>query len=127
MLPDAVSRVVAEYFAAIRAADMEAWVATFAPDAVSYEPGGPPLQGHGALRQFFQGVTGAFKQVGLSEDQVFVVGQEAAVKWTGRGVGKNGRAVTFEGIDIFTVNEEGKIQTLKAYWEPAAMMAELQS
>jgi steroid delta-isomerase len=47
------------------------------------------------------------------------------VKWTGRGTGKNGRTVTFEGIDILEVNAAGKIQTIKGYWDPAAMMAEL--
>jgi steroid delta-isomerase len=52
---------------------------------------------------------------------------EVAVKWTGRGVGKNGREVTCEGIDIFEINEALKIKTLRVYWHPAALMAQLQS
>jgi steroid delta-isomerase len=78
------------------------------------------------LRQFFAGIAGAFETVGLKEDSVFVSGNEAAVKWTGRGVGKNGREVSFEGIDVFEFNADGKIQTMWAYWNPAAMLAELQ-
>jgi steroid delta-isomerase len=108
--------------------DMEAWIATFADNAISHDPvGGPPLDGHNSLRQFFQGIVGAFDTVGLTEDKVFISGNGAAVMWTGRGVGKNGREVTFEGIDVFEINEEGKIQTLWAYWDPSAMMAKLQS
>jgi steroid delta-isomerase len=126
MSPEMIQKVVADYFAAIRAMDREAWVATFAADAVSHDPyGAPEHRGQAALRQFFDGLAGAFEQVGLTEDQVFIAGDGAAVKWTGRGTGKNGRAVTFEGIDVFTVNEAGRIQEVRAYWNPAALMAEL--
>jgi len=125
--PEVVQKAVADYFAATRAMDAAAWVATFAEDAVSYDPANsPPHQGRAALREFFEGIAAAFEQVGLTEDHVFVVGHQAAVKWTGRGVGKNGRAVTFEGIDIIEVNAEGKIQAVRAYWNPAALVAELQ-
>ena len=127
MAPGAIESVVARYFAATRAMDLEAWVACFAENATSYEPAAPaPLCGHAALRQFFLGLAGAFQKVGLTEDQVFVTGNRAAVKFTGRGTGKNGREVVFEGIDVFEINESGKIQTMWGYWNPADMMAKLQ-
>ena len=107
--------------------DVEAWIATFAPDAVSYDPvGAPPTAGHDALRQFFGAIVGAFKKVGLTEDHVFIANNEAAVKWTGRGTGTNGRDVRFEGIDVIEFNEEGKIRTVRAYWNPAEVMMQLQ-
>lgn len=126
MSPEVVSRAVRAYFEATRAMDQEAWVNTFAEDAVSYDPvGAMPTTGHQKLGEFFQTITAAFKQVGLSEDQIFVAGTGAAVKWTGRGVSKQGRKVHFEGIDIFDINESGKIQTLHAYWNPAEMLGQL--
>ncbi|MFN7949499.1 MAG: nuclear transport factor 2 family protein [Blastocatellia bacterium] len=128
MSSENTQQVVADYFAAIRAMDREAWIATFASDGVSHDPyGAPEHRGHDALRQFFDGIAGAFETVGLTEDQVFAAGNRVAVKWTGRGTGRNGRAVTFEGIDVFEFNEAGLIQTAWAYWNPAAMMAELMS
>lgn len=127
MASQVVPPVVAQYFAAIRRMDPDAWVACFTEQATSYEPAAPaPLQGHAALRQFLVGVLGAFQQIGLTEDHVFPYGNRVAVKFTGRGTGKNGRAVTFEGIDVFEVSQEGKIQTMWGYWDPAAMMAQLQ-
>ena len=127
MSPETIQKVVADYFAAIRAMDADAWAATFAEDGITHDPvGTPPHQGHAAIRQFLLGIASAFEQIGLTEDQVFIAGNEAAVKWTGRGVGRNGRQVTFEGIDVITVNEAGKIQTVRAYWNPAEMMAQLQ-
>jgi steroid Delta-isomerase len=126
MSPEVVSRAVRAYFQATRAMDQEAWVNTFAEDAVSYDPvGALPTKGHEKLGEFFQTITAPFKEVGLSEDQIFIAGTGAAVKWTGRGVSKQGRKVHFEGIDIFEVNESGKIQTLHAYWNPAEMLGQL--
>jgi len=127
MAPERIQSVIAQYFAATRAMDLEAWVACFAENATSYEPTAPaPLQGHTALRQLFLGIAGAFQKVGMTEDHVFVSGNRAAVKFTGRGIGKNGREVIFEGIDVFEINDSGKIQTMWGYWSPADMMAQLQ-
>lgn len=126
MSPEVVSKAIKAYFAALRAMDQRAWVNTFAEDAVSYDPvGAPPIEGHQKLGEFFQAITAAFKEAGLTEDQVFIAGNSAAVKWTGRGISKQGRKVHFEGIDVFEVNEAGKIQTLHAYWNPAEMVAQL--
>src|SRR5688500_18937445 len=117
MSPEIISRVVREYFAALRAMDQQAWVNTFAEDAITYDPvGAAPTQGHQQLAEFFQTITAAFKEVGLTENDVFISGNSAAVRWTGRGISKQGRKVSFAGIDVFEVNEAGKIQTLHAYW-----------
>ncbi|MBI3940406.1 MAG: nuclear transport factor 2 family protein [Acidobacteria bacterium] len=122
-----MQKIISEYFAAIRAMDCARWVATFAEDAVSYDPAdSPPVRGHENLRRFFTAVTAAFQKVGLTEDHVFVVGNSAAVKWTGQGTGRNGRDVGFAGIDIIEVNPQGKIQTVRAYWDMAGMLARLQ-
>jgi steroid delta-isomerase len=126
MSVDVMARTVKEYFAALRAMDEKAWVSTFAADAVSYDPvGTPAMEGHDRLAEFFQTVTAAFNEVGLTEDDVFIAGNAAAVKWTGRGTSKAGKDVKFEGIDVFEFNEAGKIQTLRAYWNPAEMVAQL--
>jgi steroid delta-isomerase len=120
-----ILQTVAAYFAALRANDSDAWVDAFAEDAVSYDPvGSPPIQGHEALRRLLQAASGQFERTSLTEDHVFVAGNGAAVKWTSQGVDRDGREVTLEGIDVFEINEEGKIQTLWAYWDPTAFTAE---
>lgn len=127
-MSNAVQHAIAEYFAAIRAMDVERWVNTFAADAVSHDPvGAPPLHGHEALRQFLTGVAAGFETVGLTEDSVFINGNSAAVKWNGTGVGKNGKPVHFEGIDVIHCNEQGKITLVYAYWDPAPVMAVITS
>jgi steroid delta-isomerase len=126
MSPDVISKTIKKYFAALRAMDESAWVSTFAADAVSHDPvGTPAIEGHEKLAEFFQTITAAFKEVGLTEDDVFIAGDSAAVKWTGRGTSKAGKKVHFEGIDVFEINEAGKIQRLYAYWNPAEMVGQL--
>jgi steroid delta-isomerase len=126
MSPEVVSKAVKAYFEALRAMDQQAWVNTFAVDAITYDPvGAPPTEGHEKLAEFFQTITAAFKEFGLTENDVFITGNEAAVKWTAHGRSKQGREVKFEGIDIIEVNEAGKIQTVRAYWNPAEMVAQL--
>lgn len=120
-------QTVANYFASTRAMDAEAFVATFAPDAVSHDPvGAPPHQGQHAIRQFITGVLSGFESVGLTEDHVFICGNSAAVKWTGRGRTKSGRDIVFEGVDVIDGNADGKIQTVRAFWDPGPVMAALQ-
>jgi steroid delta-isomerase len=65
--------------------------------------------------------------VGLTEDNVFINGNPAAVKWTGGGKGHNGKPVTFEGIDVIECNDAGKIVSVHAYWDPGPVMATIQS
>ena len=124
--PDRVSRVVRNYFLAIRAMDAEAFANSFAEDGTTYDPVGTPgITGREGLREFFTSICKNFKSVGLTEDSVFIAGNGAAVKWTGKGTSNSGREVRFEGIDVIEVNEEGKIQTVHAYWNPAEMIAQL--
>lgn len=126
MSPDVISRAIRSYFDAINALDQDAWVNTFAHDAVSNDPvGAPPIVGHQKLGEFFQSIAGAFKELSLNPDQIFIAGNGAAVKWTGRGTSKQGKSVKFEGIDVFEVNQSGRIERLNAYWNPAEMVAQL--
>lgn len=121
-------QAIETYFAATRSQDkVTQMVACFAPDAVCHDPvDGPVLLGQDGLRQFFQSITDLFQEVGLAADFIAVNGQVAAAKWTGKGTGKNGRVVVFEGIDVFEFAPDGKFQTMQAYWNPAAMLAMLQ-
>lgn len=120
------SATIERYFSAIRAMNLGAWLSAFDEDAVSEDPvGTPPIQGHDELGDFFLGLTDLFHRVGITEDSIFVCGSEVAVKWTGYGVGKNGEEVTFEGIDVFTLNDAGKITRLKGFWDPQPIVARL--
>jgi len=123
---DKISRAVRAYFLAIRAMDAEAFANTFAEDGTTFDPVGTPgITGRDAIREFLTSICKNFKSVGLTEEFVFVAGNGAAVKWIGKGTSASGKEVKFEGIDVFEINEDGKIQTVHAYWNPAEMITQL--
>ena len=124
--PDKISRAVRAYFLAIRAMDPDAIANTFAEDGTTCDPmGAPPISGRAGIREFFVSIFKNFKSAALTEDLVFVAGNGAAVKWTGTGTSASGKEVKFEGIDVFEINQDGKVQNIRAYWNPAEMIAQL--
>ncbi|MBW4564089.1 MAG: nuclear transport factor 2 family protein [Mojavia pulchra JT2-VF2] len=124
----AIDTVVAAYFSNIAAMNPEGWVENFAEDALSYDPvGEPPTKVHEGFRQFIGQLQAVFDKLEPKTEHIFIAGNEAAVKWTMQGVSKSGKLVSFEGITIFEINAAGKIQTTRAYWNPAAMVAQLRS
>lgn len=107
--------------------DTERCVALFAPDAVQHDPvGTPPNVGSEAIRGFFHGIFTSFKTLSLTEDAVFVNGTSAAIKWNGHAVGPTDKSVDFEGVDVLDCDENGKIVTVRAFWNAAPVLAVLE-
>ena len=123
---DKFADTVAKYFAAIRETDTNAWVQLFAKDGVSRDPiGMASYTCHEQLEKFFTGINKAFAKVSFVEENTYVCGHNAAVKWNATGTGHNGVEVAFHGIDTFEMNENGEIVELKAYWDLQSVMAKL--
>ncbi|MCA1958563.1 MAG: nuclear transport factor 2 family protein [Nitrospira sp.] len=84
------------------------------------------LQDRAALRRFFTDMVERFQTIDVTEDLVVASANRTAVKFTARGVDKNGRLVVFEGIDAFELNDQGKIQPMWGYWNPEVMTVQLE-
>ncbi|MDH6057425.1 nuclear transport factor 2 family protein [Umezakia ovalisporum] len=126
MLQESIETIVSAYFANIAAMNPEGWIENFAEDALSYDPvGEPPAKVHERYRDFIGQLQAFFDKLEPQTEHIFVTGNEAAVKWTMHGVSKTGKPVVFEGITIFAINPGGKIQTTRAYWNPAKMVTQL--
>ena len=112
--PNLAQKSVAQYFEATRSKDAQKWANRFTENAVVEDPvGTKPLNGSAEVLEMGKTFLSGFETVGLHEEFVHVVGNEAAARWTGKGVTKEGQRVRFEGINIFEFNDEGKIVNLK--------------
>ncbi len=128
MSPEKIESIINSYFANISAMNPGGWVENFAEDALSYDPvGEPPTRVHEGFEEFIGQLKAVFAKLEASKEHIFISGNEAAVKWTMRGVSKTEKNVTFEGITVFEINEAGKIQTTRAYWDPKTIIAQLRS
>ena len=121
--PELVRKSVVQYFAATRSNNARQWASRFSPNTYVEDPvGTKPLNDSEAILEFGKKFLASFETVGLYEEFVHVVGNEAAARWTGKGTTKDAKQVRFEGINVFKFDREGKIINLKGYWNPDEMI-----
>jgi ketosteroid isomerase-like protein len=125
---DAIERIVKKYFDAVSALDADGYVGCFAEDGISHDPeGAPPHLGPAACREFFGGIAGLCEACNLTPEAVYIAGSGAAVPWRLTARGRNGKEAVAQGVDVITVNAEGHIQELHAYWDAQPFIATLTS
>ncbi|MCL4869328.1 MAG: nuclear transport factor 2 family protein [Anaerolineae bacterium] len=123
---DSIISASDRYFAAVSALDKTAYLACFAEDAVAHDPyGGRPWQGHEGLSKFFGGMERTWASMSMTPGETYQSGGRVATTWSAQGTSKNGKTATFAGINIFTVNDDGLITQLEAYWDFQAMVAQI--
>ncbi len=113
------------FFATMNAGDMPGWLATMAPDVVTFEPvGTPPNVGHEGVMAWMQrNAEMGMTSVHVTLDRVIPAGQETAVLWTADFTLANGAAVTVSGVDIHRFDDDGLIVEVRGYFDPMPMMA----
>jgi len=123
--PQTASR---QFFDSMNAGDFDSMLAVVAADAVAHEPvGAPPLEGHAAMRSFYEGLGAAFEEMTIDVDAIYSAGGSNAIRWLGRGTTKAGANIAFEGIDVHELNEDGKIQSIRAYFDIGLLMSAMQA
>lgn len=117
-----VKKWVNEYFKATQSGNAQVWADSFADHVYLNDPYGSDIPGSReeivAVGERFMS---SFESAGLYPDFVYVNGLTATVKWTGRGITKEGKEATFEGMNITTYNRQGKITSHIGYWDPQEM------
>jgi steroid delta-isomerase len=108
---------VAGYVAAYKANDREALLALFAPDAEWIDPVGTPMHhGREGVAKFWDDTRTLADSIVLEPVHVHVCGNEAALVMEIHST-VGGAQIVIDAVDIFTFDDEARIQTGKAYWE----------
>lgn len=115
--------------AAVEALDRQAWLELFEDDAVVEDPVGPSMfdpEGNGhrgieAIATFFDTVIAANQSIAFTIHQSFHCGDEVANVGVIRITFEGGSAVEVDGIYIYRCSPDGKIASLRAFWEPDAV------
>jgi steroid delta-isomerase len=115
--PEQVRAAVDAYVDAYRQDSREALLATFASDAVWHDPvGAPPHEGHEGIGAFWDTVHTMADKIVLDPKDVVVCGPEAAMVFT-INAETGDTTMIFDAVEIFLVDDDGKITLLKAYWD----------
>ena len=121
-----------EAMAAVSAGDRTAWLDRYDDDAVLEDPvGGSPLDPEGVGLRGRTALEGFWDLVVGPNDFDFEItathsgGSEAALSATVRGRYPNGAKTSYDGIFIYTIGENGKITSVRAFWDIDAVMSAL--
>lgn len=101
------------------------WLALFADDAVVQDPVGPSLfdpsgQGHRgktAIASFYDNIISAGGDFDFTIHASYPCGDECANVWVGRMTAANGQVSETPMVTVYKVNGEGKILSLRAFWD----------
>jgi steroid delta-isomerase len=117
-----IRSVVDAYTKAFIDGDKEAYVALFAPDATVEDPVGSPLhEGHDAIAEFFTQMSGMADSIELRlTGPVRVAAGECAFPMQARP-SMGGTTMCMDIIDVMTFDDDGKITSMRAFWDPAEM------
>jgi steroid Delta-isomerase len=115
--PEQVRAAVDAYVDAYQRADREAFLDAFADDGVVIDPVGMPAnEGREARGAFWDLVHSLAESLRFEVRDVHVCGSEAAMVFEIHAqVGDGGSII--DAVDIFEVDDAGKITQVKAYWE----------
>ena len=122
-----IAEVVGQYFSCLRQMEVDELLELFSEDAMSWDPvGTPPLRVRDKSTNYFRALSNIFEKMALTEDDIFVSGTEAAVRWTGVAkLRSKQQEITFEGVSVFEINADGLIQSVRSYWDKHGLMSRL--
>jgi len=115
--PEQVQAAVEAYVAAYQTNDRDAFLDAFAIDGVIVDPvGTPPHAGREARGAFWDTVHQLTERMTFDVKDVVVCGSEAAMVF-GIHASTGDAGIVLDAVDIFKVDDDGKISSMRAYWD----------
>ena len=126
LTPEQIEAIVTDVFNKFAAFDAQGTAALYAPDGTIEDPvGTTPVQGTQAIIAYLETFPTILNEIRVQHFDVTVAGQEAAIKWRLRFKTKTGNVFFVDGIGILKINEEGKVQSDREYFDLAYFQSQL--
>ena len=127
LTPEQIEAIATEMFNKFAAFDAQGTADMFAPDGTIEDPvGSTPIQGTAAIIAYQQTFPTILNEIRIQSFDVTVAGQECAIKWRLRFKTKTGNVFFVDGIGILKINEQGKVQADREYFDLAYFQSQLQ-
>ena len=126
LTPEQIEAIVRNMYDKFAAFDAQGTTDCFAPDGtIEDSVGSTPIQGTQAILAYQQTFPTLLDEIRFQSVDITVGGQEAAVKWRIRLKTKTGNVFFLDGIGILKVNENGKIQSDRNFFDLAYFQSQL--
>lgn len=110
--------IVREFWRAIAARDVDAYLRLFAEGAVSHDPVNKPAQKTESERRAnMTAILGGFNSVTAALEYITACGDHTANKWKLVGTTPDGTKVVIEGIDVIRHADDGRIAEIWGYFD----------
>ena len=114
--PEQVQAAVDAYVAAYHENDRDSFLDAFATDGVIVDPVGTlPHAGREARGAFWDTIHQLTERMTFDVKDVVVCGNEAAMVF-GIHASSGDAGIVLDAVDIFEVDDDGKIASMRAYW-----------
>lgn len=118
-------------YAAVARGVFEDWIAHYAPDAVVEDPVGPSMfdpegkghHGHEGIRAFWDQAIAPIASFRFHITDSHANGRTCANVGTITTTFEDGGRVDTDLVMVYTVDDAGLVQSMRAYWEPDRAMA----
>ena len=126
LTPEQIEAIIREMYDKFAAFDAQGTTDMFAPDGtIEDSVGTTPIQGTQAILAYQQSFPTLLDEIRFQSVDITVGGQEAAIKWRIRLKTKTGNVFFLDGIGIIKVNENGKIQSDRNFFDYAYFQSQL--
>lgn len=116
--PEQVRTAVDRHFARWNARDRNGWIANFAENVVFNDPvGAPPKHGRAAAEKSWDNSWTDGQEWTLKPTRIIVCANQAAVTLENHGT-VGGQRFVMHGIEIWTVDDDGLVKEVHAYFQP---------
>jgi steroid delta-isomerase len=114
--PEQIRSVVEAYVESFNKRDKEVFLATFSEMTEQVDPvGTPPRVGKQAIGAFWDDLFGICESIEFRVRDLFISGDEAALVFNIIQYHKQGGGVAIDGVDVFRVDDTGKIVAVRGY------------
>ena len=125
--PEQIEAAVEEYFASLGSLDVQRFVNNFAPDGALEDPvGTPPIQGAQNIAAYIAERAALVSDIKPHIQEIVVCGQEAVVNWKLKLKTTTMKVIILDGMGVFKFNQQGKLQSVREFFDLAALLSQLQ-
>ena len=118
-------------YTAVAAGDLERWLTVYAEDAVIEDPVGPSMfdpegrghHGHDAIRAFWELAIAPIQSFRFHIRDSHANGSTCANVGTITTSFADGTGVDTDLVMVYTIHDDGRVASMRAYWEPERAMA----
>lgn len=118
-------------YGAVAAGDLEQWLEVYSEDAVIEDPVGPSMfdpegqghRGHAGIRAFWKLAIEPIESFHFAISDSHANGNTCANVGTITTTFPDGGVVDTDLVMVYTVDDTGRVASMRAYWEPERAMA----